>query len=229
MKITCNIVDDLLPLYIDGGCTAESAALVEEHLKECSSCQEKLHRMQSGDFEPHTEVVDIPQFASYAKKVKRHRLRVGILVLLATIVSAAFLSLITLTVIDMRRQASPTIYSVEDGVHNLTKEELSTTSTDINQYIFYTNTMKIGVAVETKNEQTGTVKLYEADSDNCIQSFEVVGNSAECTFTNLSAAERYKIICEDLTNATIIVSDARTISFWRSLGTVLEEFSNLFV
>ena len=59
MKITCNIIDDLLPLYIDGGCAKESIELIEEHLKECSSCREKLHRMQSDNFESPAEVVDI--------------------------------------------------------------------------------------------------------------------------------------------------------------------------
>ena len=32
---TCEIVRDLLPLYIDGVCLEGSRELVEEHLKEC--------------------------------------------------------------------------------------------------------------------------------------------------------------------------------------------------
>lgn len=229
MKITCNIIDDLLPLYIDGGCAKESIELIEEHLKECSFCREKLHRMQSDNFESPAEVVDIPQFASFAKKVKRHRLRVGILIFLATIVSALLLSLATLTVIDMRRQASPTIYPVEDGVYNLTREELSTTSEGVNQYVFYTNTEKIGVSVQMQTNQTGAVELFDAKSNSCIQSFNVNGSSAENTFINLSASERYMIVCNNLENATITVSDARNISFFASLGRTMREIFNLFI
>ena len=34
MKITCNIIEDLLPLYIDDMVSEDSRQLVEEHLKE---------------------------------------------------------------------------------------------------------------------------------------------------------------------------------------------------
>lgn len=41
MKVKCPVVDDLLPLYIDGACSEESKKIVEEHLNECRSCLEK--------------------------------------------------------------------------------------------------------------------------------------------------------------------------------------------
>ena len=34
MKITCNIIEDLLPLYIDDMVSEDSRQIVEEHLKE---------------------------------------------------------------------------------------------------------------------------------------------------------------------------------------------------
>lgn len=42
MKISCQIIKDLLPLYHDGACSPESAAIVEEHLEECESCKREL-------------------------------------------------------------------------------------------------------------------------------------------------------------------------------------------
>ncbi len=35
----CQIVQDLLPLYLDGVCSPASAALVEEHLSACEECR----------------------------------------------------------------------------------------------------------------------------------------------------------------------------------------------
>lgn len=35
----CQIVQDLLPLYLDGVCSPASAALVEEHLSACEDCR----------------------------------------------------------------------------------------------------------------------------------------------------------------------------------------------
>ena len=42
MKISCEIIKDLLPLYYDGVCSKESMAMVEEHLAECDNCKAEL-------------------------------------------------------------------------------------------------------------------------------------------------------------------------------------------
>jgi predicted anti-sigma-YlaC factor YlaD len=47
MKISCEIIRDLLPLYHDGVCSIESKALVEEHLTECESCSRELIAMDT--------------------------------------------------------------------------------------------------------------------------------------------------------------------------------------
>lgn len=39
MKITCNIVQDLLPLYVDEALSEDSRMLVEEHLEGCGTCR----------------------------------------------------------------------------------------------------------------------------------------------------------------------------------------------
>lgn len=41
MKVNCEIIEDLLPLYCDEVCSAASAELVEEHLETCANCQKK--------------------------------------------------------------------------------------------------------------------------------------------------------------------------------------------
>lgn len=47
MKTSCNVIQDLLPLYCDGACSDESRHLVEEHLKECGQCRETYELMQA--------------------------------------------------------------------------------------------------------------------------------------------------------------------------------------
>lgn len=42
MKLSCEIVQDLLPLYIDEVCSPGSRAAVEAHMKECESCRKEL-------------------------------------------------------------------------------------------------------------------------------------------------------------------------------------------
>lgn len=47
MKTDCEVVRDLLPLYIDGVCSLESMRMVEEHLKGCGECRMLYERMSS--------------------------------------------------------------------------------------------------------------------------------------------------------------------------------------
>ena len=46
MKITCNIIEDLLPLYVDDMVSEDSRQLVEEHLKTCPACRKMQEEMQ---------------------------------------------------------------------------------------------------------------------------------------------------------------------------------------
>lgn len=45
MKISCEVVKDLLPLYHDNVCSKESKIIVEEHLDFCDNCRVELEIM----------------------------------------------------------------------------------------------------------------------------------------------------------------------------------------
>ena len=46
MKIACEIIKDLLPLYHDDVCSTYSRLAVEEHLAECENCNAELIAMR---------------------------------------------------------------------------------------------------------------------------------------------------------------------------------------
>ena len=46
MKITCDIIRDLLPLYVDDVLSEDSRKLVREHLENCTDCQAQLRQME---------------------------------------------------------------------------------------------------------------------------------------------------------------------------------------
>lgn len=46
-KLDCNVISDLLPLYIDEACSEESRKLVDQHLEECEKCRETLQQMKT--------------------------------------------------------------------------------------------------------------------------------------------------------------------------------------
>lgn len=45
-KADCSVIKDLLPLYIDDVCGAESKELVEEHVKQCKECTAEKAKMK---------------------------------------------------------------------------------------------------------------------------------------------------------------------------------------
>lgn len=45
--MNCDIIKDLIPLYIDGCCSAESKKAVEEHIADCGHCKKLLEDMKS--------------------------------------------------------------------------------------------------------------------------------------------------------------------------------------
>ena len=44
-EVNCEIIQDLLPSYIDNICSKSSRTLVEEHLKSCKKCKAEFDNM----------------------------------------------------------------------------------------------------------------------------------------------------------------------------------------
>ena len=231
MKFNCSIVDDLLPLYLEDICSEDSKAALEEHLQECSACREKLARMRNNDIIPQMNKPESTfPIADYTRKVKRHRIRVGIFVALISTLAACALSLCFLTIYDMRRQAHPAVFAVEEGVYNLTSADLETTAAEVGEYILYTNSERIKVSIQKDVNFDGEIMLWNAtnkDNPAEIGYGRIDSGNNTCVFTNLSSSQRYMVTCDGEEEISITVSEGRDISFWNSLRNVLGEIFNL--
>ena len=51
MKIKCDVIRDLLPLYMDGVVSDESRRLIEEHMEECDDCRRYLAELKGEEGE----------------------------------------------------------------------------------------------------------------------------------------------------------------------------------
>ena len=51
----CGIVQDLLPLYIDGVCSEPSSKLIEKHLSECGDCLKMKDLLSDNTIEKSVE------------------------------------------------------------------------------------------------------------------------------------------------------------------------------
>lgn len=72
----CSLIEDVLPVYVDGLVSQETKRMVKEHLAECESCKSKYQKMsqQLPIQEPSEKAAEILQPVSeidYLKKVKK--------------------------------------------------------------------------------------------------------------------------------------------------------------
>lgn len=44
---SCNIISDLMPLYVDGVCTKETCEFIEEHISQCETCKNVFENMKT--------------------------------------------------------------------------------------------------------------------------------------------------------------------------------------
>lgn len=66
MNKNCEIIKDLLPLYVDRLTSEESNKLIEEHINACDKCKEMLENMKMEETSNSDEIKTI----DYLKKVK---------------------------------------------------------------------------------------------------------------------------------------------------------------
>lgn len=93
MKLTCKVIEDMLPMYYDKVCSEESAALVEEHLKDCPRCSQILSDLRADIAISEKEVDDIKPLKKIQKSYKKMRLGwlIAILCVLVLVPVAFFL------------------------------------------------------------------------------------------------------------------------------------------
>ncbi|MHB8073179.1 zf-HC2 domain-containing protein [Desulfosporosinus fructosivorans] len=109
MKISCEIIKDLLPLYHDGVCSNDSKTMVEEHLAYCDSCKAELQAMDDelplNNAEQNlNEAEAVKKLSRRWKKGMNKSLLKGILI---TIVIIALVALVLYSFMDFRILPKP--------------------------------------------------------------------------------------------------------------------------
>lgn len=231
MKYSCGIIDDLLPLYLDGACSDESKGIIEAHLKTCEACSKKLERMKTESAIPVSRSPE-REIAGYARKVRRQRIRKIVGTIGLCIFAACLLSLVFLTLKDMYNYANPIIHEVETGTYNLTSNDLEVAVADIDDYIFFTNNTKIEVSVDKDADYSGEILLWNADDPNnpvTIGYGKITSEKRTFTFSGLHSAHRYMITCDGNEDLMLTITDGRNVSFFGSMKNVLEQICNMIM
>ena len=88
MKISCQIIQDLLPLYHDGVCSEDSKVMIEKHLQDCERCKDFLDTITNETFETHVNSNIEESRVKSLKLLKKRLLRKNIIISLLSIVAS---------------------------------------------------------------------------------------------------------------------------------------------
>ena len=86
-KITCDIIKDILPLYVDDVVSMDTRTMVEEHLAECEKCKKEAEAMSKAIKIPLHKTVEKEQaevLKNLKKTFKNKKIRISIISVLAT-------------------------------------------------------------------------------------------------------------------------------------------------
>lgn len=86
MSKQCEVIQDLLPLYVDEACSQSSLEMIKEHLESCPECREIYQKMRSHTSEEILQKERDGVILRYSNKLKKRKI--------LTIISSVALTLI---------------------------------------------------------------------------------------------------------------------------------------
>ncbi|MDE6020732.1 MAG: zf-HC2 domain-containing protein [Ruminococcus sp.] len=91
MKYDCELIQDIMPLYIDDVLRNKSKEIVEEHLSECTQCQKIYTSCANEKQSPPAETVsnESIRVKSYSKRIRNRRIAIFSAVLAVFLVFTA--------------------------------------------------------------------------------------------------------------------------------------------
>ena len=92
MKISCDVISDLLPLYVDEVLSNDSKTLVDEHIEECENCSEELKKLYVD--ETYINTVNNNENKSIYESLNRIRKRISLKIQLTILISVIFTAIV---------------------------------------------------------------------------------------------------------------------------------------
>jgi hypothetical protein len=70
-KYPCELIEDLIPLYIEGDVSDATKEIVEKHIKECKNCSTLVQEYSNDELKLEDFKEDLPQANTFKKSMKR--------------------------------------------------------------------------------------------------------------------------------------------------------------
>lgn len=94
MRISCNMIRDILPLYVEDMASQDTRDLVEEHIASCENCKKRLEEMRTFEEPPvDTDIAPLRNIQNTLRKKKAQTIILSVMVTLVfAVVTIAYLT-----------------------------------------------------------------------------------------------------------------------------------------
>ncbi|MCC5894141.1 MAG: zf-HC2 domain-containing protein [Alkalibacterium sp.] len=184
MRLSCDVIKDLTPLYAEGMLSETSVDLVEEHLEECEDCQLYLQTMnQKQDVPEDHSVLPLLKMKNLLRKKKA--VAIGVAIALTLLFSALFFSFLSAPDYIPYSEGLLEVTELSDGsiivqmnqeVHGYDINETSSEDGDGSVYHVTTWTTTLGEAglsdgvdrIVLTNEEESVASVYYYQTDGTL-------------------------------------------------------------
>lgn len=158
-KKDCNIVLDLLPLYIENAVTNDTREFIEEHIKNCSNCEKTLNMMKMDIVENEDKLkndteIEIEKIKKVNRNLKTHKIILVVSSIIILIIASILLSNA------VYNKFNKTLY---DNIEEIYNENIKLNNYHLTKKYIYKNYFETGSFEEINDiyYKEGKFKLYE--------------------------------------------------------------------
>lgn len=223
--ITCGMAADLLPLYLDGCCSADSRAALEAHMDACPACRAQYAQLRR-DLTPAAAAAEDPGTdgiaRGLARKMRRRkrclRALCAVLGVLLAVLLAVLLVFIGKTFVILGQPGGAVSAALPAGATDLAAREVSGTAEEVGEHVFATGTARLVVSADAPV----TVRLWqvrETRENTMVATLDAKHRS--CIFTNLPQQTLYAVTVDGAPDVQLTVRSRLT--FREAFSLMLQE------
>lgn len=86
MSKPCEVIQDLLPLYVDGACSESSVEIIKEHLESCPECREIYQQLHSHTSEEILQKEKDGVISRHSRKLRKGKILTVIFSVILTLI-----------------------------------------------------------------------------------------------------------------------------------------------
>ena len=223
--ITCGMAADLLPLYLDGCCSADSSAALAAHMDTCPNCRAQYAQLRRDLTPAADKAQDRGTDAiarALARKMRRRKRCLRALGAVLGVLLAVFLVFIGKTFVILGQPGGAVSAALPAGATDLAGRAVSGTAEEVGAYLFATGTARLVVAADALPDAPVTVRLWqvrETRDNTMVATLDAKHRS--CIFTNLPPQTLYAVTVDGETDVQLTVRSRLT--FREAFSLMLQE------